>query len=167
MIGARSTSLPAQSARPREDALQRALRYLGYRPRSEAELRNYLRQRGYDGAAIDQSVERLRQLNYLNDGNFARSWTASKVTSRGYGPKRIENELRVKGIKPALIRDTVAEAFGDGEERRNAKRLIARRYKDLDLKDPRQLQRAAAFLLRRGYSSKVIYEILKFTVEAD
>lgn len=161
MIAARSTSSPSP------DAFQRALRYLGYRPRSEAELRKHLRQHGYDAAAIDQSVARLRELNYLNDGNFARSWTAAKVTSRGYGPKRIENELRAKGIKPTVIREAVVEAFSEGEEKRNAKHLIARRYSDLDSKDPKQLQRAAAFLLRRGYSSKVIFEVLKFSVEAD
>ncbi|MBM4264123.1 MAG: regulatory protein RecX [Deltaproteobacteria bacterium] len=165
MIAARSPSSPSQP--PAQDAFQRALRYLGHRPRSEAELRSHLRQRGYDDHAIDRSVARLRELNYLNDGNFARSWTAAKVTSRGYGPKRIENELRTKGIKPAVIRDAVVEAFSAGEEKRNAKRLIARHYRNLDLKDAKQLQRAAAFLLRRGYSSQVIYEVLKFSLEAD
>lgn len=167
MIAARSTSSPAHTSAPAEEPLQRALRYLGYRPRSEAELRQHLRQRGYDAPAIDGCVQRLRQLNYLNDSNFARSWAASKVSARGYGPKRIGDELRAKGIAPAVIREVVAESFGADEEKQNAKRLLARRYRDLDLKDPKQLRRAAAFLLRRGYSSKVIYEILKFSIEAD
>lgn len=167
MIAARSTSSPSRSSPPSADAFQRALRYLGYRPRSEAELRGHLRQRGYSARDIDECVARLRQLNYLNDNNFARNWTVSRVTARGYGPKRVEMELRAKGIEPAVIREAVIETFSAGEEERNARRLLSRRYKNIDLKDAKQLQRATAFLLRRGYSSKTIYTVLKFSVEAD
>jgi regulatory protein len=147
------------------EALQRALRYLGYRPRSEAEVRRHLRQRGYAVETIEQSVQRLRQLNYLNDGNFARSWAAAKVTGRGYGPKRIEQELTTKGLLPALIREVLSETFGADEEAHNAKRLLEKRYKKSYLDDPRQQRRAVAFLLRRGYSSKVIFDLLKYSVE--
>ena len=165
MTAAASTNSASQGIQSQGEALQRALRYLGYRPRSEAEVRSHLRQRGYDAAAIEQSVHRLHQLNYLNDGNFARSWAASKVTGQGYGPARIEQELRAKGIEPALIREVVSDTFGAGEETRNAKRLLERRYKKSQLEDPKQLRRAVAFLLRRGYSSKVIFNILKYSVE--
>ena len=165
MIAAQSTSSDRKHTEPQEEALQRALRYLSYRPRSEAEVRSHLRQRGCPGAAIERSVERLRQLNYLNDGNFARSWAAAKVAGRGYGPRRIEQELRAKGIGPAIIRDIVTEAFSQGEEARHARRLLEKRYPKLELNDDKTLRRAVAFLQRRGYSSKVIYDILKFSVE--
>jgi regulatory protein len=165
LIDAGSTSSAPQRTEAQDEALQRALRYLGYRPRSEAEVRSHLRQRGYAAAAIEHSVQRLRQLNYLNDSNFARSWAASKVTGSGYGPKRIEQELRAKGILPELIREVISDIFGADEETRNAKCLLERRYKKSDLDDPKQQRRAVAFLLRRGYSSKVIYNILKYSVE--
>lgn len=164
MIAAPSPSSERKQTEAQEEALQRALRYLSYRPRSETQVRSYLRQCGCAAAAIERSVERLRQLNYLNDGNFARSWAAAKVAG-GYGPKRIEQELKVKGVGPAIIRAVVTEAFGEGEEAHHARRLLEKRYHKLELDDDKTLRRAVAFLQRRGYSSKVIYEILKYSVE--
>ncbi len=165
MIAAPSTSSDRKNTDPQEEALHRALRYLSYRPRSEAEVRNHLRERGYVDAAIDRSVERLRQLNYLNDNNFARSWAASKIAGRGYGPRRIEQELRAKGIGPALIREVVTEVFRDGDEARQARRLVEKRYHKLEPNDDKTLRRAVAFLQRRGYSSKVIYDIVKYSID--
>jgi regulatory protein len=163
LIDAGSPSSAPQRSEAQEAALQRALRYLSYRPRSEAEVRSHLRQRGCTATAIERSVERLRQLNYLNDGNFARSWAAAKVAG-GYGPKRIEQELKAKGVGPAIIRAVVTEAFSEGEEA-HARRLLEKRYRKLELNDDKTLRRAVAFLQRRGYSSKVIYDTLKYSVE--
>ena len=164
MIDAGSPNSAPQRSDAQEETLQRALRYLSYRPRSEAEVRSHLRQRGCARAAIERSVERLRQLNYLNDGNFARSWVAAKVAGSGYGPKRIEQELKAKGIGPAVIRDIVTEAFSEGEEA-HARRLLEKRYRKLELNDDKTLRRAVAFLQRRGYSNNVIHDILKYSVE--
>ena len=95
------TSKPSDS---QEEALQRALRFLGYRPRSEAELRSFLVQRGHSAAITERTLEKLCSLNYLNDETFARNWAHSRAETCGYGPNRIEQELRTKGIDQALIK---------------------------------------------------------------
>ena len=112
------TSKPSDS---QEEALQRALRFLGYRPRSEAELRSFLVQRGHSAAITERTLEKLCSLNYLNDETFARNWARSRAETRGYGPKRIEQELRTKGIAQALIREVVRETFGQVDESEKSK----------------------------------------------
>lgn len=106
-------------------------------------------------------MEKLRSLNYLNDETFARNWARSRAETRGYGPNRIEQELRTKGIAPALIRDVVGETFGQVDEWKKAKSLLEKRFKSKQFDDPKMLRRAAGFLQRRGYSSKVIFDLLK------
>ncbi|HEX6175155.1 MAG TPA: regulatory protein RecX [Candidatus Binatia bacterium] len=144
-----------------EEALQSAFRYLSYRARSEAELLTHLCRKGYSAAACQKALEKLRTLNYINDESFARSWVWSRVAGRNYGPRRIEQELRAKGVEQPLIRDVIGAIFACGDEEKNAKSLLEKRFKGVDLGDPKVLRRASAFLARRGYSSEVIFSLMR------
>src|SRR5687768_11641733 len=61
----------------RLDAIDGALRLLALGPRSERDLRDRLRRRGLRRSAIDAAVERMRELGYLDDAAFARSFVES------------------------------------------------------------------------------------------
>ncbi|HYY25940.1 MAG TPA: regulatory protein RecX [Candidatus Udaeobacter sp.] len=151
----------------RQGALQRAIRFLAYRPRSEAEVMTYLAARGYPTALAEATLEKLRSLNYLNDESFARNWARAQSESPGYGPKRIEQELGAKGITQALARAVVRETFGEGGEREKARSLLEKKFKNKNLDDPKALRQATAFLQRHGYSSSVIFDLLKVSIEDD
>lgn len=147
--------------------LECALRFLGYRARSAAEVHNHLISRGYSAAAASGTLEKLHSLSYLNDATFARDWAASKFKSRGYGPKRIEQELRSKGIREALIRDVLRETCDPGGEAEKARSLLRKKFESQNLADPKVIRRAVGFLRRRGYSSEVIFALLKYPAQDD
>lgn len=106
-------------------------------------------------------LARLRSLNYVDDQTFARNWARSRAETRGYGPKKIDQELRTRGIGEALIQQVIRETFGPGDESENARKLLEKRFRNKKLEDPKMLRRAAAFLERRGYSRHVIVELLE------
>src|SRR5688500_7561394 len=60
-------------------AMGRALNLLGYRARSEAEIRDRLKRYGYVGETIDAVVARLGELGYLDDAQFARMKAREKA----------------------------------------------------------------------------------------
>lgn len=99
-------------------------------------------------------------MSYLNDEAFARSWALSRAETRGYGAKRIEQELKSKGISLAVTRQAIREAFEREGEKEKAKKLLAKRFGEGGLKDSKVLRRAIALLQRRGYSSEIIFELL-------
>jgi regulatory protein len=150
-----------------ENALQQGLRFLAYRPRSEAEVLSHLVGRGYSTAIAEATLERLRSLNYINDERFARNWARSRFHSRGYGPKKIAQELKIRGIGESLIRQVIRENLSPGDEAEKAKRLLEKQFKDKEFDDVKIARRAAAFLQRRGYSSEVIFDLLKHHTEAE
>ena len=150
-----------------EEALKRAFRFLGYRPRSEAEVQVKLTQLGFPQQIIETTLQKLRSLNFLNDENFARGWARAKTEGRGYGPLRVEKELRQKGIAKSLIRQIVQETFGQQEGRERAKSLLEKRFRGKDLGNVKILHRAVAFLQRRGYRSSVIAGIIGQTQRDD
>ncbi len=112
-------------------------------------------------------IDKLRSFHYLNDEAFARSWALARAQERGYGPRRIDQELRSKGIGQALIRATLKETFDQVDEAASAKRLLAKRFKGESLKEPKTQRRAAAYLQRRGYDNQVIFDLLRFPTEED
>lgn len=118
-------------------------------------------------AAIDGALNRLRSWNYLDDEVFARGWALARAQDRGHGPRRISQELRNKGISQALIRETLRDTFDQVDETAQAKRLLAKRFHAVALKDRKTSAKAAAFLQRRGYSSKVIFNLLGYSTEED
>ena len=117
--------------------------------------------------ATDKVIEKLRSFHYLDDEAFARSWALGRAQEGGYGPHRIDQELSSKGIGQKLIREALRETFDQVDEAERAKRLLMKRFKGENLTEPKISRRAAAFLLRRGYDSKVIFELLRYPIEED
>src|SRR3712207_93103 len=86
----------ARVAGERALAMSRALGYLGYRARSEKEVRERLRRYGYGEETIEGVIERLQELGYLDDEDFARLVVSEKA--RRYGPRRVTAELSRSGV---------------------------------------------------------------------
>ncbi|MGH7927838.1 MAG: regulatory protein RecX [Candidatus Binatia bacterium] len=153
--------LRSKSVNTPEEALKAALRFLGHRARSEAEITAHLTRKGYSPDLATLALGKLRASRYVGDEGFARDWARSRVDDRGYGPLRIEQELRAKGIDESLILETVRECFGGGHEGKKAKQVLEKQFGREKLDDPKTLRRAAAFLQRRGYSETVILDLLR------
>jgi regulatory protein len=144
-----------------------ALRYLSYRPRSKLEVQNYLRQKGCAPEVTDGVIAKLCSLNYLDDLSFAQIWTRSRLESRGYGPRRVEQELRIKGISAEVIRQVLQESLQQTSEQESARKILTKRFGSMSLQDGKTQRRAVALLQRRGFSSKVIFSLLKYRIDED
>jgi regulatory protein len=129
-------------------ALERAARALGSRDRSVHELRSKLREAGFCADAAERAIERLVELDLLDDARFAASWVRHRRAA-GYGQRRILDELRFKGVDDAVLAQARA-AFNDDDE-------LARACESVrgSAQDPRVRLRETNRLVRRGYSFDV------------
>ena len=84
--------------------------FLGYRPRSEKEVRDRLRRGGYEQDAIEHAIARLHEWRYLDDADFARRWVENRTTHRPRGRRLLQQELRHKGIDGEIARDAIDDA---------------------------------------------------------
>jgi regulatory protein len=138
-------------------AMGRALNLLGYRARSEAEIRDRLQRYGYVRETIDAVVLRLRELGYLDDVEFAREKAREKA--RRYGPRRVSVELRKSGVGEALAREVVKEEFAGRSEVGEARSAAARRYNERG--SDAEARRVYGFLVRRGYSAEACAQVAR------
>jgi regulatory protein len=126
------------------------VRLLAQRPHSAAELRRKLRARGCSAEAVEEALERVREVGYQDDAAFARSVVAYRSHHRGRAA--IAAELGRRGVG----RDDVTAALADldsDSELAAARRLAAR----LGPLEPRRL---AGRLERRGFSTDVIRAVI-------
>jgi regulatory protein len=138
-------------------AMGRALNLLGYRARSEAEIRDRLQRYGYVGETIEGVVLRLQELGYLDDAEFARLKTREKA--RRYGPRRVSVELKKSGVGETLAQKVVEEEFAGRSEVGEARSAAARRYNGRG--SDAEARRVYGFLVRRGYSAEVCAQVAR------
>src|SRR6266566_4502507 len=143
-------------------AVDRALNYLSYRPRSREEVRRYLRRKETPPEIIETALARLDRLDFVNDRTFAGFWIESREHFSPRGARALKNELRMKGVE----RDVVDEMVNDEQDEERA--LRAGRKKAIALANAPNIDfatfrnRLGSFLQRRGFG----YQVTARTVRA-
>lgn len=146
----RIEQLQAEDARER--ALQQAMLFLSYRARSESEIRKNLQKHEISEAVIEQTLEKLRNEGFANDGQFARAWVENRSAFRPRSRRMLALELRQKGLDDESMR-TALQSVDDEALAYEAAQKRAARYKNLEWKDFRK--KLSNFLARRGFSYSV------------
>jgi len=136
------------------EALQAAIRMLGRREHSEAEVRQKLTRnfRALGTDALDDIAATLIRDGYLSDDRFAESLVRSRV-AKGYGPYYIRRELAMKGIRQDLVAQYLDGADIDWQD--VATRIVERRHADA-FNDADAWVKAARYLQRRGFSGELV-----------
>jgi len=137
----------------RERALAQALLYLGYRARSEAEIRQNLRKHDIPEPVIEETLDRLRRDGFANDNQFAHAWVENRNTFRPRGRRLLALELRQKGLADDAIQ-TALEGVDDEALAYEAGLKKARRLRVQERSEFRR--KMSEFLARRGFSYSVI-----------
>jgi regulatory protein len=144
---------------------QAALRLLERRRRTRWDLERKLRDKGYEAALIQAALDRLAGVGLVDDVEYARAFLNERWGRRSAGWRRLQAELRKRGISPEDIETARArfeEERGAADEVTAARRAIAqaaRRYASLDPRVRRQ--RLYAMLMRRGFDGDVIEQALR------
>ena len=145
-----------------EQAYERALNFLSYRPRSETEVRRNLQKKNVADEVIEEVVERLTRAGMLNDCEFARYWVENRVKFNPRGARALRYELRQKGVPDSIISDTLAgvdeEAAALGAARAGARRLAHLQPADFR-------RRLGAYLARRGFSYAAVKPVVEEMLE--
>ncbi len=140
-----------------DHAMQYALRVLGYRARSEAEMRQKLQRKGFSPLVTDRTLAELMRLGLLDDREFSRGWVDART---GYGQIRLRQELRQKGVDRDVAEETIAMArTAEGEfafARRIAMRAVRTQTAPLDRATMLRLRR---LLIRRGFTAEIVYRV--------
>ena len=137
---------------------------LGRRMRSVAELKRLLRRRVEPGELGDTLVElvvvRLKDQKYLNDAQYAASYSSFRKENEKFGRLRVVSDLKARGVHPEVIERAVGEVYGEGSEEQLARAYLQRKRARKPAND-RDAARIFRALMRAGFSRRVAIKILK------
>jgi len=102
-----SDELELPDTSPR-DARLAAMRLLTRREHSCQELKQKLQHKGFNAELVENVADQLQQEGLLSDARFAENYLRSR-SNKGYGPARIRQELKQRGVDEDVISATVIE----------------------------------------------------------
>ncbi|RKZ84861.1 MAG: hypothetical protein DRR19_17170 [Candidatus Parabeggiatoa sp. nov. 1] len=133
-----------------------AIEYLARREHASLELRNKLARKGFEQSVIDCVLIQLRADKLLSDERFVECFVRSK-TNKGYGPLRIQQELKRRGIGREMLTN-VLDA-GDSAWLKRARLAQEKRFRDLP-QNQREQAKQFRFLQHRGFTCSQIQAAL-------
>jgi regulatory protein len=148
-----------------EKAREAALRLLERTRRTRSDLARRLRDKGHAPAMVDALLDRLAGVGLVDDIEYARAYLAGRWGRRMAGWRRLENELRRRGVTAADVaeaRGRIERDIGPVSDIGAARRVVAQARRRLAALDPHaRRRRLYGLLVRRGFERDVIGEILR------
>lgn len=145
-------------------AYNKGLDLLSRRPHGTKELIKKLCEKGHKKESAEKACDRLLELGLLNDEEFARILANELYERKGYGVKRIKQELAFRGIDREIAENAIESLDIDTQTRIIL--VIEKKYKG-KINDEKGRKRAIDGLLRLGYSYSDIKSALNSIEEFD
>lgn len=138
------------------------IKLLSHKARNEYEIKDKMFRKGFSEETIKEAIVYLREQNYVNDEDYAKSYIKDRVNVKKLGYARIKSELFQKRIDGDIIEDTLNELIDTEDEYERALELAEKKvnstYKNDDIQAT--YRKLGGFLQRRGYSMDTILKVL-------
>ncbi len=136
-----------------DKAYNRTLALLARRPRSEGELRDYLKRKNYDSPTADGILNKLSKVGLVDDKAFAKLWVENRRLLKPTSLRRLRQELRQKHIANEVVDEVLAA--DETDERTVLRELVERKR----ARYPDKLK-FMQYLARQGYNYDDIKTVL-------
>lgn len=149
-------------------AFNLTLNFLSYRMRSEKEIRDYLLKKSFHEDVVAVVIYKLRNNQYVNDLEFAKSFVHSRVFNTTKGPLMIRQELQQKGISEKLIQESLEE-FPEEKQLEIAMQFAQKNTKQKKaLSDYQIKQKIGQALMARGFPQLIVKTVIaELVIEKD
>ena len=139
-----------------------ALKMLGRRELSEAQIRQRLARRDYDAESIDAAVSRLLDERAIDDNRVAEAIARTETAIRKRGRLRVQRKIESVGIAAAIARHAVDEVFGSLDDDELLESALAKRLRGgASIADERDFNRLYRYLIGQGFEPQRVLDVLK------
>lgn len=144
-----------------------ALRIIEKSHKTEKEVIEKLKSKGYGDNAINKSIEFLKEYNFINDLNYAKAFINDKLNS--VGSQKIRYTLLQKGISKELVEEHLSNSNKENEK--NVAFNLAKKKVDLLRKKENDNYKISGklyrYLISKGYEYDITNEVVKQVMSLD
>jgi regulatory protein len=139
-----------------------ALRMLGRRELSEAQVRDRLQRRQHDPGEIDAALERLRSERAVDDVRVAEAIARTQTGVKRRGKLRVRRQIEQAGVSPAIARRVTDEVFEALDPEALIAASLAKRLHGRDrIADPAEFSRLYRYLVGQGFEPDRVLAVLR------
>ncbi len=137
-----------------------ALRFRSYRPRSQKEIEDHLRKKGFDDRRIAVGIGYLNDMKLLDDAEYARMTCRDRLRLKPVGRFSMKQLLMKKGVPRPVIETVLDELFTADSERALALKEAEKKFRRIASLPPlKQKKMIMEHLQRRGYDPSLSFTI--------
>lgn len=157
-------------------ASDKAARYLSRGMKTEFQVRNYLREKGYEQDEIDEAIEELKEYRFIDDYRYCKEFYIAGF-NKNRGESRIRRELKDKGIERDEVDRALRELEEDGlvpdffDVAMSVASQVTRQYSEEELEnmeftDKQKIKgKIARRLATRGFPQDIVYKVVRELVQ--
>ena len=135
-----------------------AMNLLARREHSLAELRQKLQRRFTDKVQLEVQLQQLAEEKLQSDERYAESFARQRI-SRGYGPLRVRQEMREKGLTDQAVSAALEAVEVDWVA--SAAQVFRKKFGRRDCLDIKEKSRRIRFMQYRGFSPEHYQALLE------
>ncbi|MGM0167244.1 regulatory protein [Enterococcus sp. AZ135] len=139
---------------------QLALNYLSYQLRTEKEIRTYLKDNEIESTDRQKIVDRLKEMNLLDDLVYGESYIRTQMRIGDKGPRVLQQKLKQKGLKDNDIQQALYLYEAD-EQFQVAYHTAKKALKKFHHNSQREVrQKLQQLLMTKGFNSDISKSVL-------
>lgn len=131
-----------------------ALRFIGYKMRTEREVRQKLTEGSFSEEVIEEVINFLCKYKYTDDREYAKRYISERLRLNPKSAYALRMELMQRGVSEEVCQEVLSQT--DFYEVEDAVKWIERKTKGLWPPDEKKRKQLYGFLQRKGYSYRVI-----------
>lgn len=137
----------------------RAMHLLADMDRTEAALREKLKQGCYTQEMIDRAVDYVKSFGYLDDARYAENFVRSRQGTKSR--KEIRAALMQKGVSAELAEQAFESCYEDGGEEEAVRSIFRKKRFDPMTAEESEKQRIYGYLARKGFKYETIRQVIQ------
>ncbi len=141
-------------------AKKRAMHLLENMDRTEAQLREKLKQGFYPEDIVEEAIAYVKSFRYLDDARYAENYVRGQKGKKSQ--RRIQMDLMGKGIKRELAAQALEEGYQQGQEQELILKWVQKKNYSSSQGDLKAKQKMYQFLLRKGFQPDDILHVLDY-----
>lgn len=141
-----------------KQAKRKALRLLEHMDRTEAGLRQKLREKSYSEEVIDQVLDYVKSFGYVNDANYAERYILNKQNSKS--KRELYMSLSQKGVCREDIEYAMNRCYETEGEIEVIRRLCEKKHFSAKDSSDAEKKKMYDYLLRKGFRNEDVKKVL-------
>ncbi len=138
---------------------KKAINYIAMGSRTSKEVASYLKRKGFDLIYINEAIEKLKNLKYLDDMDYAERFAKQKLSRKTVGKNYIRQDLIRKGIPRDIIKKVISGLSSDEAGFEKIYQIAMKKF--LSVKDkPNPMQKVYLNLISKGFESNLVLKVV-------